>query len=195
MPTEPLSPRFPGPTADRIIDKDIEAYTGFLEEEQSRLRRCVPSREAHHRARIQRIGEVLVAMHAYRTVIDEDAESAGESRAAIHEEALERLFAFVDANRTDVVDELAICSWEGADARPPMLSRACSLVPALPPQVIAKVAAVYARAASLAALVPLSQLARSPRAEAVAAYVRATSEASEVEGEGVDEVAPDAPAP
>lgn len=54
----------------RIIDRDIESYTAFLEAETDMLRRCVPSREPHYKARIELLQTILGGMKAYRSACD-----------------------------------------------------------------------------------------------------------------------------
>lgn len=54
----------------RIIDCDIDAYTGFEEAHEMALRRCLPSDEPLHLSLRIAAADVLRALIAYRTVID-----------------------------------------------------------------------------------------------------------------------------
>jgi hypothetical protein len=56
--------------ADRIIDRDIHAYTCFNEAHVDQLRRCVPSREAAVRNLINASANVIAALEAYRALVD-----------------------------------------------------------------------------------------------------------------------------
>jgi hypothetical protein len=58
----------------RIIDKDIESYTAFVEAEEAMLRRCETSREGHYKSRLELLRVVLSSMKSYRAILDSVAD-------------------------------------------------------------------------------------------------------------------------
>jgi hypothetical protein len=60
----------PFPLNARIIDRDIDFYTGQLGDEQDRARRCPPAEEPYWSERVESCAFVLASLVKYREAID-----------------------------------------------------------------------------------------------------------------------------
>lgn len=56
----------------RIIDRDIDSYTAFVENHESALRRCVPSEEQRNARLADAAAQVVAALKDYRYVVDKE---------------------------------------------------------------------------------------------------------------------------